>query len=393
MRGGTPGFVGQRLREARDARALSVASLSEITGVSTQAIYQYENNQTSPSAQVLSEIAKAVELPVTFFVQKSRPTNNAEFFYRSMATATVRARKRARVRLLWLWDIENYVIDFVALPAANIPDLNLPINPMLISNEEIEEAADDLRQHWRLGEAPIANMVLLLENHGVVIARDKLGAESLDGISQLTDDARPLVIVGIDKGSPARWRFDAAHELGHLVLHANMPREYLNRADLYRRIEEQAHRFASAFLLPLGPFGDDLFAVSLDAFRALKPKWNVSISMMIIRARAAGLLSEDSERRLWVGMSRRKWRTSEPYDDSTPAEEPRLFRRSFELIFEEGDQTPADVLDRLTLAPSDIESLSGLSPGYLSSYARVSRLPDSQPIRRRWDTDSNSTTS
>jgi Zn-dependent peptidase ImmA (M78 family)/DNA-binding XRE family transcriptional regulator len=389
MRGGTPGFVGERLREARDGRALSAAALAKMISVSSQAIYQYENDRTSPSPQVLSQMAEAVNLPVAFFVQASRSSDNAEVFYRSMASATMRARRRARVRLRWLRDIEKYLTDFVALPAANIPDLRLNTNPMLLSDDEIEEAADELRQCWRLGEAPVANMVLLLENHGVVIARDQLGAESLDGISQLTDDARPLVIIGTDKGSPARWRFDAAHELGHLVLHANTPSEYLNRPELYRRIEEQAHRFASAFLLPLGPFGDDLFALSLDALRALKPKWNVSIAMMIMRARTGGLLSEDTERKLWIGMSRRKWRTREPYDDSTTAEEPRLFRRSFELILEEGDQTPADVVSRLALAPSDIESLSNLSRGFLSSYAPVVRLGDPE-ISRRWDAHSGS---
>jgi Zn-dependent peptidase ImmA (M78 family)/DNA-binding XRE family transcriptional regulator len=380
MRAGTPGFTGQRLREARDVRALSASSLSDLTGVSPQAIYQYESNRTSPSPQVLSLIADVLQLPAAFFVQAERPVETAEIFYRSMATATMRARRRARVRLRWLRDIEDYLTNYVALPEASIPDLGLPTNPLLLSDDEIDEAADQLRQHWRLGDAPIANMVLLLENHGVVVARDNLGAESLDGISQMTDDSRPLVIIGTDKGSSARWRFDASHELGHLVLHANTSAEYLNRPDLYRRIEDQAHRFAAAFLLPLGPFGEDLFAVSLDAFRALKPKWNVSIAMMIIRARSTGLLSEAAERKLWTGMSRRKWRVSEPYDDSTPHEEPRLLRRSFEMILQEGDQTPADVLSRLAISPSDVESLSGLNTGYLANYSRVSRI--ARPVGR-----------
>src|SRR5262249_12604606 len=151
-------------------------------------------------------------------------------------------------------------------------------------------AAEDARRYWRMGDGPIANMVLLLENQGAVVARDRLGADSLDGLSQVVaEEGRPYIVIGIDKGSPARWRVDAAHELGHILLHANVQRGTLDRLEKHKKIEEQAHRFARAFLLPLASFGDDLFGVSLDAFRALKPRWNVSIATMIFRARDAGL--------------------------------------------------------------------------------------------------------
>jgi Zn-dependent peptidase ImmA (M78 family)/DNA-binding XRE family transcriptional regulator len=374
MREGTPGFSGQRLREARQVRGLSATFLSELTNVSAQAIYQYENERNSPSPHVLARIANAVELPVAFFLLPERSSNNRIVFYRSMSTATKRARNRARARFEWLRDIVTYLSDFVELPDANFPKLDLPDDPALLSDPEIEDAADEVRRYWRMGEGPVANMVLLLENQGAVIARDRLGAETLDGMSQLIENSRPYIIVGTDKGSPARWRFDAAHELGHVILHAHMSQEALDRPELFKRIEDQAHRFASAFLLPLASFGEDLFGISLDAFRSMKPKWNVSIAMMIMRARYAGFLSEDTERKLWIGMSRRRWRTSEPYDEDMAVEEPRLLRRSFELILEQGDQTPADVTARLALPSSDIEALSSLPKGYLAEYSRVSRI-------------------
>jgi Zn-dependent peptidase ImmA (M78 family) len=224
-----------------------------------------------------------------------------------------------------------------------------------------------------------------------VVARDRLGADTLDGLSQLPpEDGRPYIVIGTDKGTPARWRFDAAHELGHLLLHAKVQRQALDRPEKHKMIEEQAHHFARAFLLPLASFGDDLFGVNLDAFRSLKPRWNVSIATMIFRARDAGLLSEDTERKLRIGMSRHKWRISEPYDETTEPEEPRLLRRSFELILSERAQTPADVTGQLGLPVPDIEALSGLPGGYLSDYSRVILLPhasdvSSGPIRPRED--------
>ena len=107
----------------------------------------------------------------------------------------------------------------------------------------------------------------------------------------------------------------------------------------------------------------------------MKPRWNVSIATMIFRARDAGLLSEETERRLRIGISRHKWRVKEPYDETTEIEEPRLLRRSLELILANAGQTPADVTAQTGLPAHDIETLSGLPPGYLTDYSRVILLP------------------
>jgi Zn-dependent peptidase ImmA (M78 family)/DNA-binding XRE family transcriptional regulator len=378
MRVGTPGFSGQRLREAREARGLTAISVSELAEVSVQAVYHYESGRMSPSPDVLEKLAVALNLPPVFFLLADRrEVDPAPTFYRSMSAATKSARNRARHRLRWLQDIVRYASDFVALPDSNFPDLGLSADPIMLSDAEIEQAAEDARRYWRMGDGPIANMILLLENQGAIVARDQLGADTLDGLSQFIteDNKRPYMVIGIDKGSPARWRFDAAHELGHMLLHTNIGRETLDRPEMHRKIEEQAHHFARAFLLPLGSFGDDLFGVSLDAFRAIKPRWNVSIATMIFRARDAGLLSEDTERKLRIGMSRHKWRVREPYDETTEAEEPRVLRRSFEMILSKSDQTPGDVTAQTGLPTSDIETLSALPTGYLSNYSRVALLP------------------
>ena len=87
------------------------------------------------------------------------------------------------------------------------------------------------------------NMVRLLEMHGAIVVRLELADQGIDAFSWLGPD-RPVVILDTGKDDRARSRFDAAHELGHLVMH----RERARAAD--RDLEKQAHRFASAFLLP-----------------------------------------------------------------------------------------------------------------------------------------------
>lgn len=372
----TPGFVGARLREAREVRGLSAVALAEIVGVSAPSISQYEHGKSSPSQQTLHAIATKLNLPEYFFLKPERIGSSGQKFFRSMSSATKSARVRAERRFEWLRDIVAYVSEFVELPPSNIPKLNLPDDPLLLADDEIEDAAEQVRRYWRMSDGPVGNMVSLLENQGVVVARDKLGAETLDGLSEFVpDEQRPYVIIGTDKGTPARWRFDAAHELAHMVLHTSLDKRLLGRPEYFKRVEAQAHRFAAAFLLPLAPFGDDLFAVNLDTLRSIKPKWGVSIAMMVVRARHAGFISEEAERRLWINLSRRGWRRHEPYDDAMTLEEPRLLRRALELVLASHAQTPQDVLSSVALSSTDIERLCRLQPGYLmADFTPVSLL-------------------
>lgn len=377
MRVGTPGFNGARLREAREARSLTAIALSEVVGVSTQAIYHYENGRSSPGPEVLGRISAAINLPESFFLLSERKVTASKIFYRSMSSATKGARNRAERRFAWLRDIVSYLSGYVVLPESNFPELDVPRDPLRLSDQEIEDAAERVRKYWKMGDGPIANMVLLLENQGAIIARDELGAETLDSLSTFVErENRAYICLGTDKGTAVRWRFDAAHELGHLVLHSHLDPSLFAKPDQFKRIENQAHRFAAAFLLPMGPFSKDLYGLGLDSLRAIKPKWKVSIGMMIKRARHAELVSEDAERRLWISYNRRKWRRSEPYDDTLEVEEPRVLRRAFELLFDRGEQTPADAVARLALSAMDVETLSGLPSGYLAEHSRVALLAD-----------------
>jgi Zn-dependent peptidase ImmA (M78 family)/DNA-binding XRE family transcriptional regulator len=380
MRPGTPGFTADRLREAREVRGLSAIALAEMVGVSRQALSLYETGKTTPGPETLERIAQTLNLPLNFFVQPPRDRESGTIYYRSMSSATKTARTRAERRFEWLHDLVRYVSEFVELPVANFPDLRVSDDPLLLSDAEIVEAARDVREFWGLRTSPIANMVSLLENQGAILARDELGADTLEGMSEfVVDQGRPFILIGTDKGSPVRWRFDAAHELGHLVLHSNLDRSLLTKAEHFKQIEKQAHRFAGAFLLPIESFGEDLFGASLDGFQALKLKWKVSIATMIKQARLGNLISEETERRLWIGMSRRGWRKLEPYDEVMDVEEPRLLRRSFELLLEEGAQTPEDVLSALALPASDVETLTGLPRDFMSSFSRVNLRSSSPP--------------
>lgn len=379
MRTGTPQFVGERLREARDVRGLTAHSLSQLIGVSRQAVSQYENGPETPSPAVLRRMADVLRLPLHYFLQPVDTGMDGTFFYRSMAAATKASRIRAESRFKWTQRIVRFIRVFVNLPQVNYPVIRLPADPLEIKHADIEEAATAARRHWRLGDGPISNVVLLLENNGTVIVRHDLGAETLDAFSMWSNaEQSPYVVLNSEKNVAVRSRFDIAHELGHLIIHKNIPPGCLNRPELFELIEQQAHSFASAFLLPAKTFVSDMAAPTLDAFRALKAKWRVSIQTMIFRAKDLNLLSPDQERRLWPNLARRGWRTSEPLDDILEPEMPRLLPRSIELMVKGGVTTCQDIVFQNALPAEDIEELTGLPRGYLSGL-QSSDSPNGEP--------------
>ena len=146
--------------------------------------------------------------------------------------------------------ISHDLQDWVDLPAPDVPDLG-GSDFRRLQARAIEAAAFDMRAHWNLGRGPIADLSLVLENAGIVTGRCAFDAPSTDGVSHWSRaDDRPYVPISSEKRTAVRSRFDAAHELGHLVLHRRVDRSALTRRDEFKELEGQAHRFAGAFLLP-----------------------------------------------------------------------------------------------------------------------------------------------
>jgi Zn-dependent peptidase ImmA (M78 family)/transcriptional regulator with XRE-family HTH domain len=367
---GTPGFCGERLAQAREARGLTATALSEMIGVRKANISQYEHGKQSPSREVMERIVVVLNQPASFFLRPVTLVGEDSIWWRAMSSATKTARGRAHARFIWLTEIVAYLNDYLDFPAVNLPAFQVPSDVQAITLGLIEEIAYECRRFWKLGDGPIADAVLLLENNGIMVSRGELLADKLDAFSHWSDDSeRPYIFLGADKESAVRSRHDAAHELGHLILHRQVDRKVIRNPKLFRLIEDQAHRFASAFNLPARGFADQLWTPTLDAFLALKPHWKISIAAMVMRCEQLGILSEEQATRTWINLSRRGWNKEEPLDDRLLPERPRLLRRSIELLVKEGIKTSEQIVSDLAMNASDIESLACLDQGYLTGEA------------------------
>jgi Zn-dependent peptidase ImmA (M78 family)/transcriptional regulator with XRE-family HTH domain len=386
---GSVGFVGDRLTEALEARGVSATSLAQILELTPVAISQYAKGKTTPRPDMLRRICDVLNFPESFFRlrRSGRSDDSQEVFWRSFSSATKGARSQAARRFRWLKQIVEYLAGTLEFPAVNLPYFETPADLMALSGDDIEALAGRLRGHWGVGDGPISDLTLLLENNGVIVSRLTMGTESIDAFSQWSDsDKLPYIVLSSDKESAVRSRYNGGHELGHLMLHRTIENATIRTSSMHKAIEIQAYRFSSAFLLPERAFVDELWAPTLDAFRALKDRWKISIAAMIKRCAQLGIITEDQEKRLWINYNRRGWRLNEPLDDTLSMERPRLLRRSVELLITEGLKSKRGVLDELSLPARDIEELCALPSGFFSDqYETVFTMPklrndDRQPI-------------
>ena len=381
MRSGTPGFQAERLLSARDSRGLTQVALAELINRTRSSVSRWESGDQSPEPEALSALAQALNLPVAFFLRPLPDHGCAPLFFRSMASTTQLVRKRTRARLRTAQEIALTLQDWVDLPEVNLPFLDVT-DHREIGEEDIEQMATECRTTWRLGAGPIADVLLVLENAGVVVVKEETGTVKMDGLSNWSAaDGRPYILIARDKDVCVRSRMDAAHELGHLVLHRNIEAKTLNNSADFKEIERQAFDFAGALLMPAESFPSEIWSFSLNAFVALKERWKVSVAAMIMRCAKLDLLSDEDRRRLWKQFSARGWRKGEPLDDILEAEEPRLLGRSVRLLVDENVQSRAELLSDFRLHAQDVELLCGLRRGYMTTkIANVVPLPQ---LKRR----------
>lgn len=291
------GFEAGRLRLARELRGLSQVELGARTAVTSAAISQFEAGATPPSAKTLGALASALEVPQGFFSLEISETH--EGFFRSLRRTSIRQRRQARA----LAYIAHDVARARTSGKASVP--HHPLASLDVDRATVEDLAGRVRQEWEIPRGPIGNVVTTLEAHGVVVIRLPLSGEDVDAFSLPFPD-RPVIVLAADKNDRARSRFDGAHELGHLVMHAD-------QVWGIKEVERQAHEFAAAFLMPESDIADELpTRADWPTLFELKRKWQVSLAALLMRARRIGKMSEASYLAAVKETSARGWRRIEP---------------------------------------------------------------------------------
>lgn len=323
----TAAFSGERLRLARFRAALTIKELGERAGISHAAVSQYETGRTRPTAATLSRIAMATGVSPGFFSFDRRPVSMSgldDTHFRSLRSTTKIVRSNA-----WAWseislDVVDVLERHVRFPVVDLPEFYLSDSS---TEEDIVDAAARLRTSWKLPTGPVGHLVTHMEAHGVVVARLAAADHGVDAFSHF-QGRRPVVVLGLERSDGARSRFDAAHELGHLVCHPE--------ADPGGGQELQAHAFAAELLMPRDYMRRVLPSrFDLGTYARLKHEWGVSIAALLYRARKLDVISDPAYRRAVVWMNKAYGRRHEPYPLQNP-ERPQLMRAATDLALSKG---------------------------------------------------------
>lgn len=341
-------FDPERLTLARQLRRKQQKEVADCAGVTPASISQYEGGHAKPSPETLGEIARCLKFPPEFFGggrQRFAVDEDRAAHFRSLRRTPKRDKHRALAHAELAREVVAALQQHMRLPDLDIPDQ--PIDPEL-PVDEIERIAEWARDELGIPTGPVANMVHLLERHGVVVSLYHAGSLDLDAFSYPFAD-HPILLLAVDKEDLPRARFNAAHELGHLVLHRESGAGG-------KKTERQAHRFAGAFLLPADEITDAFPSrVNWDVLLDLKYDWGVSMSALLYRAKDLGMMSPSTYRRAMMAMSSRNWHKDEP-GDLGPLEKPIVLPRAIELLAQHGT-TIEDLADQIHAPVSLVEEI------------------------------------
>ncbi|MCL1056801.1 XRE family transcriptional regulator [Shewanella gelidimarina] len=345
-------FNSLRLKIARERRGLTKKTLAERTGITTRTLSTYENKGLLDAADsnLVIRIAEVLNYPIEFFYSDNPEQIVKEgVSFRAMTKLSASKRDAALSAGTLAVEFNQWLESRFNLRQHDILDC---------SNEsfaEPESAAQMLREHWNLGELSISNMIHIMESKGVRVFSLTENCIEVDAFSFWLDE-KPFIFLNTMK-TPERSRFDAAHELGHLVLHKHA-------SNNGRQAEEQADKFASAFLMPKGSILATVPSYpSLNQLLELKKHWKVSLAALIRRTFDLGLSSEWHYRQLNIELSSHYGRKSEP-EGLKNRETSLIFQKIFSKI-RASSTSRLEILNQLKLPRDELSSLTFNNPFFM----------------------------
>jgi Zn-dependent peptidase ImmA (M78 family) len=316
-----------RINLAVVRRRLSMRDVAVAMGIDEKTVSRWIHGDSEPSPDNLEALSELLSFPIEFFngpdlelVDDTRPSFRARRTSRRLLHAASQSASIA-------FEIERVLTEELRfkLPPRAIPDL-----PESYKRDP-EAAAAWVRGQWGLRDRSIRSVVGLLESSGVRVF--SLPADIVEGkVSAFcveNERGTPFVLLNTrDAYSGERTRFDAAHELGHIVMHRQS-------REIAADEETEADMFAAAFLMPR----ESVLRVAhraepnIETLQILKLHWGVSVAALARRLLDLGIFGEKPYKRLCIELARRG-RKTEP--NPIPGEVSKLLPKLLAELRSEG---------------------------------------------------------
>jgi len=354
-------------------------------------VSQLERGAKELTPEVAEAFAAVLDVPPTFLLGGAVEPTAGVLHFRHKRRTPAAQRHRVFARALLVRQlIQELEREFEELYRPQLPEIELPGDPGDDGRmERIDRAAAKVRRTWEMGDGPIPDLVRLVEVRGIWVIGLPPEDRAVDAYSWWGDGhgfiaLNPVPLDGSDvhrggQRNAYRERFNVAHELGHLVLHGDLPEDAVGT----REVENEAHRFAASFLVPpkqwvaLSP----RTGVWQD-YKALAHRWGVSGSVLLRRDLDLGLIDYPRYRASMIRLSGSIGRKQEGLHLPPRVHEtPGRLRAHLATLATQGEVDLQDLASRMHVHESDLVPLvAPLSPHQSTGASgKVLMFPGSKP--------------
>ncbi|WP_268624293.1 helix-turn-helix domain-containing protein [Paenibacillus alvei] len=377
-------FIGENLANLRIMHGYSRKQLSDMLGVTEQAVWQYENAYTTPKMQIVNELKRIFNVKSKYFYSKDMlakymmPANVdvMNIAYRSKVLNVISKTQAEAKHLEYLDSFVNYITANVSHPTLKIIKLRDEVMEYVVHTDDdrtaqINHVAHLARKRLDLSISTNDDLLFQIEKSGVFVFEKAIG-EEIDAYSLWTRNDRPYIILGNLKRSAARRNFDLAHELGHLLLHYQLEFVNLDRKE-HKNIENEANMFAGALLLPEDEFSLDMKDVSRltnpDDYVDLKKKWKTSLQVLGYRAANLGIIRAKEHRNFYASLHRKGYLKMEPLDDTIPIQKPMKIKTIIDFASKKGIMDIGHMIEHdWKVEVSFFHHMTGIDPSFFEKY-------------------------
>lgn len=287
--------MSYRIRELRERLNLKQEELGARLDVTRQTIAAWEKGQREPSITQLTKIAQVLGVPTELLLrQENKKEQTVHLLFRADNPGALTDLDQA----LLAHRAENYVdIEQIMGSLPLLPE-SRPL--MEYQAQSVERVARETRDWLGVEDAPLGDVIALLERKGLKVITAKL-PDRIWGFSAYTEEWGGIIFVNTQsEGDPIaveRQYFTALHELGHLIFHRKEYSQPSTPTTKRDPREDIANHFAGAVLLPAEALKYELQAyegrwLPEPLLLDIKLKYGASVGTIIMRAAQLGLITE-----------------------------------------------------------------------------------------------------
>jgi len=320
----------ERFKSARLMKGFSLQDLADAldSQLSRQALHRYEKGDVIPDAEKINLLSKALNVSPDYFFRTTK-VELSEIEYRKLskmpqkeASIIKEKTKEYLSRYLELEEILGLPNEFIN----HLMDFEI-----VTSYEQVNKAAELLREKWNLGNGAVFNVVEILEDKNIKVVKLDVD-EDFDGLQTFVNDTIPVVAYNSNKANkPDRIRLTLLHELAHLLL---------TFGDIsLKQKETLCFQFAGAMLLPeetikaeLGVHRNKLSTMELGN---IKKQYGISMQAIVMRAKDCNIINEHYTKQFFFFIKQMNWKVDEPVEYIGAEESNRFEQLLFRALMED----------------------------------------------------------